>query len=76
MFSNERYTTTKVHHLMTIPPAFIACDETMDRVMQKFEETGAWNLPVVEKGKYLGFVSKSKIFSVYRRVLIHFSDEE
>ena len=47
----------------------------MDTVMKKFEETGAWNLPVIENDKYLGFVSKSKIFSVYRRVLIHFSDE-
>jgi CIC family chloride channel protein len=60
---------------MTIPPAFIESKENMDQVMRKFEETGAWNLPVVENGQYLGFVSKSKIFSVYRRVLIHFSDE-
>ena len=75
MFNNEMYNTTTVQNLMTIPPAFIESGETMDRVMRKFEETGAWNLPVVEEGRYLGFVSKSKIFSVYRRVLIHFSDE-
>lgn len=75
MFNHELYYTTKVHQVMTIPPAFIQIDENMDDVMKKFEETGAWNLPVVEKGKYLGFVSKSKIFSVYRKVLIHFSDE-
>jgi CIC family chloride channel protein len=75
MFNNELYTTTKVKHLMTIPPAFIDINENMDEVMKKFEDTGAWNLPVVENGKYLGFVSKSKIFSVYRRVLIHFSEE-
>lgn len=75
MFNNELYTRTKVRHLMTIPPAFIESDENMDSVMKKFEDTGAWNLPVVKEGKYLGFVSKSKIFSVYRRVLIHFSEE-
>jgi chloride channel protein, CIC family len=75
MFNNELYNTTKVETMMTIPPAFIESKETMDCVMRKFEETGAWNLPVVEDGCYLGFVSKSKIFSVYRRVLIHFSDE-
>ncbi|MGQ1891735.1 chloride channel protein [Thermophagus sp. OGC60D27] len=75
MFNNELYNQTKVENLMTIPPAFIEANESMDKVMRKFEETGAWNLPVVENGKYLGFVSKSKIFSVYRRVLIHFSDE-
>ncbi|MFO8001274.1 MAG: chloride channel protein [Marinilabilia sp.] len=75
MFNDEMYNTTKVKDLMTIPPAFIESGENMDQVMRKFEETGAWNLPVVENGRYLGFVSKSKIFSVYRRVLIHFSDE-
>lgn len=75
MFNNEMYNTTTVQNLMSIPPAFIESGETMDRVMRKFEETGAWNLPVVEQGRYKGFVSKSKIFSVYRRVLIHFSDE-
>ncbi|TAJ15546.1 chloride channel protein [Marinilabiliaceae bacterium JC017] len=75
MFNNEAYDNTYVEQLMSLPPTHIQYDENMDAVMRKFEETGAWNLPVVEDGKYLGFVSKSKIFSVYRRVLIHFSDE-
>jgi CIC family chloride channel protein len=75
MFNSELYNTLKVEEIMTIPPAFIQHDDSMDVVMNKFERTGAWNLPVVKDGKYLGFVSKSKIFSVYRRVLVHFSDE-
>ncbi|WP_244828450.1 chloride channel protein [Carboxylicivirga sediminis] len=75
MFNNELYNETTVEELMSIPPAMIEIDENMDRVMRKFEDTSAWNLPVVKDGKYLGFVSKSKIFSVYRRVLIHYSDD-
>lgn len=75
MFNNELYNKMKVENFMTVPPAFIEANENMDQVMRKFEETGAWNLPVTDQGRYLGFVSKSKIFSVYRRVLIHFSDE-
>ncbi len=75
MFNHERYNDTVVENLMQVPPAFIEINENMDSVMKKFEETGAWNLPVIEDDKYMGFVSKSKIFSVYRRVLIHFSDE-
>jgi CIC family chloride channel protein len=47
----------------------------MEDVMKKFEYTKAWNLPVVDGGKYVGFVSKSKIFSVYRNLLIQFSKE-
>lgn len=75
MFNHDLYNETKVEELMNLPPAIIDYNENMDFVMRKFEETGAWNLPVVENGKYLGFVSKSKIFSVYRRVLIHFSED-
>ncbi len=75
MFNHEMYNSTVVEDFMKVPPAFIELNENMDSVMKKFEETGAWNLPVIEDNKYMGFVSKSKIFSVYRRVLIHFSDE-
>ena len=44
--------------------------------MDKFEKTGAWNLPVVDRNrKYLGFVSKSKIFSAYRSELRQLSQD-
>ncbi len=43
--------------------------------MKLFDTTGAWNLPVVEKGIYVGFVSKSKIFNSYRRVLRHYCED-
>ena len=33
-------------------------------------------LPVMDADeRYLGFVSKSKVFNAYREVLVHFSDE-
>ena len=45
------------------------------QVMKKFEETGAWNLPVIEEGEYVGFISKSSIFSNYRNKLMDYSIE-
>lgn len=48
---------------------------SMEQVMKTFDETNAWNLPVVENNEYVGFVSKSKIFNSYRRVLVHFSQD-
>jgi len=60
---------------MTMPPAKIEIGSNMDNVMKLFDQTNAWNLPVVENGKYIGFVSKSKIFNSYRRVLVHFSQD-
>jgi len=75
MFNAEMYENTFVRDMMIMPPTLVDLNDPMDVVMRKFEETGAWNLPVTEDGKYLGFVSKSKIFSTYRRVLVHFSEE-
>ena len=74
MFDQNLYATTTVSQLMSPPPAVIEKNQGMKKVMSKFQDTGAWNLPVVESGKYIGFISKSKLFSVYRRKLIEFSE--
>jgi CIC family chloride channel protein len=75
MFNPDMYDETYVRNLMIMPPAILDANAPMEKVMRRFEETGAWNLPVTQNEKYLGFVSKAKIFNVYRRVLVHFSDE-
>ena len=76
MFRPELYDRYTVQELMNMPPARIVVNMPMDKVMDTFETTGAWNLPVVdEQNKYIGFVSKSKIFNTYRKVLVHFSEE-
>ena len=67
MFKKDLYKTQHVFNFMKSAPAYVYVDEKMDSVMAKFEQTGAWNLPVVDRDRtYLGFVSKSKIFSAYR----------
>ncbi len=73
MFDHNLYENTYVSELMSPPPAVVDIKEDMSAVMKKFQSSGAWNLPVIENGKYLGFVSKSKLFSVYRRKLMEFS---
>lgn len=76
MFRPELYSRFNVKKLMISPPATINQHLPMEKVMQIFEDTGAWNLPVVDNEKrYVGYVSKSKIFSSYRHVLVHFSEE-
>ena len=76
MFQPRLYKRFTVSQLMTSPKAILRFDLPMEQVMEKFEDTGAWNLPVVDADRrYLGFVSKSKIFNSYRHVLVHFSEE-
>lgn len=70
MFKYESYDALHVYNFMKSAPAYVYVNERMDRVMTKFEQTGAWNLPVVTDDRtYVGFISKSKIFSSYREQL-------
>ena len=74
MFRPDLYRRVNVDRFMAKPPAKIVVGTPMERVMKTFDDTGAWNLPVVdEEGKYVGFVSKSKIFNSYRQVLKHYT---
>jgi chloride channel protein, CIC family len=75
IFKPDRYDSVKVRDLMILPPAVVHANEAMETVMEKFEKTGAWNLPVIDEKKYMGFVSKAKIFSAYRKVLLQFSSD-
>lgn len=75
MFRPDLYRRMHVDKFMSTPPALIDINSSMEEVMKIFDDTGAWNLPVVDNGKYVGFVSKSKIFNSYRRVLRHYSED-
>ena len=76
MFRPALYDKFTVSDLMTQPAALVSDSDSMENVMTLFERTQAWNLPVVDaNNKYVGFVSKSKIFNAYRQVLVDFSDE-
>lgn len=76
MFRSDLYDRFKVQKLMTSIPATLNPSMPMEKVMEVFEDTHVWYLPVVDDNKvYLGFMSKSKIFDSYRNVLAHFSEE-
>lgn len=74
MFDQSLYNSTFLYDLMHNPPSKIDySNDSMQDVMQKFQDSSAWNLPVIKDGKYLGFVSKSKLLTAYRRQLINFT---
>jgi CIC family chloride channel protein len=71
MFRPELYDRLLVSRFMISPPAKIINTMSMEKIMKIFDDTKAWNLPVIdESGYYLGFVSKSKIFNAYREALV------
>lgn len=69
MFDEAAREETIISSIMRDPPAFISTKSSMQSVMNTFEITGAWNLPVIKDDKYVGFVSKSRIFNTYRTKL-------
>ena len=69
MFDEEMRKKIIIDDIMQTPPATVSLDEGMVQVMNKFQRTGAWNLPVVKEDKYYGIISKSRIFSTYRNKL-------
>lgn len=75
MFNQEMYESTEVRSLMVLPPTYISSREAISKVMQKFEESGEWSLPVIDDGKYKGYILKTKLFSAYRNKMVEFSDD-
>lgn len=74
MFRPELYERFRVQKFMISPRATIVLPNSMEMVMNIFDKTKAWNLPVIDKdGKYLGMLSKSRIFNTYREVLTDIS---
>lgn len=77
LFSTDKYDTLHVYNIMETPPEYIHYGEKMGSVMQKFDSTGAWRLPVIDdERRYLGFISKSRLLMAYRNELREISQED
>ena len=71
MFDKKLYETVKVRSLMHSASAIIYYEkDSTEEILNKFKGSGAWNLVVLKKGKYFGFISKSRLLTAYRRKLI------
>lgn len=75
IFKPELYDKIRVDELMYMPEPLVEPSESMEEIALKFQESGNYNLPVIKDGKYLGFVSRARVFSQYRKLLREFSDE-
>ena len=76
MFRTELYHNYTVRSFIKEPPAILSINDTLKTVTKKFEETDAWNLPIVDTdNKYVGFISRAGLFNSYRQTLKEFSQE-
>lgn len=75
IFKAELWDTMNVADLMVVPSEIIELSDRMEVIMQKFEKSEAWNLPVADNYKYLGFISKSKLLDEYRDIMQELSSD-
>jgi len=75
MFKQELYGKTLVKDLMYMPETTIEIGESMEEVARKFNDTDKYNIVVLDKGKYVGFISRANFFSTYRQILKESSEE-
>ena len=75
MFDRSKYDTLQVRNLMIQPRATVNSEDSMDTVMQKFRDSGLWNMAVVDGGYYKGFVSRANVFNMYRKMLLEVTEE-
>ena len=69
MFRQELYDNVFINDIMFMPPVLISPDDNPEEIMRKFQETGNYNLPVVKDNKYIGFISRARFLTAYRRML-------
>lgn len=76
VFRTELYHRFKVRQLMSQPPAILGVNDTMDVVMNKFDESNATQLPVVDTSRCLvGYVTRSHVYTLYRKMVADMSSE-
>lgn len=74
LFRNEAEEPPTIHQIMKAPPAVVHLSDQAVAIIKIFDDTNAWNLPVInENDKFIGFISKSKILSNYRDLLKDYS---
>ena len=75
MFDQSRYRSVRVSDLMRPPLGKVEISDPMEKVVNAFKDANAWNLPVLENGKYKGYLSRSRLFTAYRKLLVEFSED-
>jgi len=70
LFQPHQFDKISIQSIMKKPAAIIREGQDMPSVMKKFDVTQSWYLPVIDKDrKFIGFISKTKLFNKYREIL-------
>ena len=74
MFDQTLY-NQPIEEFTVIPEYIINPEDAMETVVKKFQISGKYNIPIIENGKYLGYISRANVFSTYRKTLSEISED-
>ncbi len=70
LFQPDQFEKVAIRSIMKKPAAVLRHDDNMHDVMEKFDITQSWYLPVLDnERRFMGFISKTKLFNKYREIL-------
>lgn len=71
IFSDKQYDSITVKQIMTAPKALLNINDSAETALKNFEQYNVRVLPVIDDGRFAGFVYRANIYANYRRLLIH-----
>lgn len=75
MFKTEQYQTTRCRNLMYTPEYLVEVSDSVEEIARKIQASGKYILVVLDQGKYLGCVSRARVFSKYREMMKEMSED-
>ena len=72
---DESYYDQSIQNFAVLPDYIIHPEEPMEEIVHKFQKSGKYNIPVIQGGKYLGYISRANVFSAYRNMMSEISED-
>jgi CIC family chloride channel protein len=72
---DESYYDQSIQNFAVLPDYVIHPEESMEEIVQKFQKSGKYNIPVIRDGQYMGYISRANVFSAYRKMMSEISED-
>jgi CIC family chloride channel protein len=69
LFNSDLLNSIIVEEVMQTEVDTVSLSDTVVEILNRFDSTESWSLPVLENNRFLGLISKSSILDHYRREL-------
>ena len=76
IFAVEENAHLMVRDIMYQPSSYVSVNDRIELIARKMHSSGRYNIPVLDNGRYLGFISRARLFSKYQHELERLSMDD